>query len=260
MSKYTTEVRFICESEAGYTESQGYKKIDDIINVARPKIFDFDYPIYDTAYKPVLETKILKHFYTREICEETYGLWKLRLEDKLNIIMPYYNQLYNSELIQFNPLYDCDYTINHSGQGSGTSNELNRNTRTLNTQDSNSSSSAPKNSRWDLYSDTPQGGINGITADNDSVANNTYLTDARHIIEDGTGSTASSTLNKTGTIGDNGGVDRQSTTLDSYIDRVNGKRGNASYSKLLQEFRDTMLNIDAMIIKDLEPLFFGLWN
>lgn len=260
MSKYTTEVRYICESEAGYDESQGYKSIDNIVTLASPKIFDFDFPIFDENYRLVLEKKILKHYYTREISEETVGLWKLRLDEKMNLIMPYYNKLYNSELIQFNPMYDTDYTINHSGEGSGTTNELNRNTRTFNTQDSNSSSSAPKNSRWDLYSDTPQGGINGITADNDSVADNTYLTDARHIIEDGTGSTASSTLNKTGTVGDSGGVDRQSTSLDSYVDKVNGKRGAASYSKMLQEFRETMLNIDAMIIKDLEPLFFGLWN
>ena len=31
MAKYTTEVRYICESYAGLTESVGYDSIDDVI-------------------------------------------------------------------------------------------------------------------------------------------------------------------------------------------------------------------------------------
>ena len=105
MSKYTTEVRFICEVNSGLNESVGYSKIEDVITGAMPKIFDFDFPIFDESYRSVLERKILKHFYTREICEETVGLWKLRLNTRLNEIMPYYNKLYKSELLNFNPLY-----------------------------------------------------------------------------------------------------------------------------------------------------------
>ena len=105
MSKYTTEVRYICEVNSGLNESVGYSKIEDVITGAIPKIFDFDFPIFDESYRIVLERKILKHFYTREICEETVGLWKLRLDTRLNEIMPYYNKLYESELIKFDPLY-----------------------------------------------------------------------------------------------------------------------------------------------------------
>lgn len=108
MSKYTTEVRFICEQQSGLMESVGYADVGEVIEKARPRIFDFPYPIFDQNYKPVLESKILMHYYTREISEETYGLWKLRLRTKLNEIMPYYNQLYSSELIKFNPLWDTD--------------------------------------------------------------------------------------------------------------------------------------------------------
>ena len=111
MSKYTTEVRYICEHLAGLDESEGYESVNNIIDLARPEIFDFDYPIFDENYKPVLERKILKHYYTREIGLETYGLWKLKLDAKLNEIMPYYNKLYDSELIEFNPLYSEDIRI-----------------------------------------------------------------------------------------------------------------------------------------------------
>ena len=43
MSKYTTEVRFICESLAGNSESVGGNGIDNVIQSAIPKIFDFDF-------------------------------------------------------------------------------------------------------------------------------------------------------------------------------------------------------------------------
>lgn len=113
MSKYTTEVRYICETAAGLDTSEGYLSVNQIIKAALPSVFDFDFPIFDETYRPLLETKILKHFYTREIGLETVGLWKLKLDTKLNEIMPYYNQLYKSELIEFNPLYDVDLTRDH---------------------------------------------------------------------------------------------------------------------------------------------------
>ena len=123
MSKYTTEVRFICETEAGKLDSVGYNDIDSVINSSRSKIFDFNYPIWDNAYKPVLEGKILRHFYTREIAYETYGLWKFKLATKLQEIMPYYNQLYETTVLEFNPLYDVNLTTTHTGEGTNTGTE-----------------------------------------------------------------------------------------------------------------------------------------
>ena len=179
MGKYTTELRFICESKAGYMESQGYGKVDEIIKSARTSIFDFDYPIFDPDYKEAFECMILRHFYSREIGYETYGLWHLKLWDKLELIMPYYNKMYQSALLEFNPLYDVDYQVDHTGDSSGNTSDNENVTDNKTRNDSNT--------RWDLFSDTPQGGINGITADYDSVANNTYLTDARKITDNGSG-------------------------------------------------------------------------
>ena len=119
MSKYTTEIRFICENMAGYTEQQGLTNLEAILEKATPKIFDFDYPIFNDEYKLPLEKKILKHYYTYEIGFETLALWKLKLNDKLNMIMPYYNQLYESELIKFNPLIDCDYQTTSNTKATG---------------------------------------------------------------------------------------------------------------------------------------------
>ena len=67
MSKYTTELRYICEEQAARTESGDYSDISSIIAAARPQIFSFNYPYYDSAQKEKTETNILRHFYTREI-------------------------------------------------------------------------------------------------------------------------------------------------------------------------------------------------
>lgn len=121
MGKYTTELRTICEDYAHVEEPISYDQIATIIEAGRQGIFDFDYPIWDPSYKPVLEKKIIKHYFTREIGEETYGLWKFRLDTKLNEIMPYYNNLYESTVLEFNPLYDVNYRRTHTGEGTSTS-------------------------------------------------------------------------------------------------------------------------------------------
>ena len=46
--------------------------------------------------------------------------------------------------------------------------------------------------------------------------------------------------------------------FENYLENVLGWNGK-SPSKLLQEFRETFLNIDMMIIEELSDLFFGLW-
>ena len=42
MSKYTTEVRYICESYAGLTESVGYDSIEEVVDKSYLKIFNND--------------------------------------------------------------------------------------------------------------------------------------------------------------------------------------------------------------------------
>ena len=46
MSKYTTEVRYICEYYAGLTTSVGYDGIDDVIAKSYQKVLG-DFPLFD---------------------------------------------------------------------------------------------------------------------------------------------------------------------------------------------------------------------
>lgn len=239
MSKYTTEVRFICETVSGLTESNGFDNVENILTASAPKIFDFPFPIFDEEYRLPLERKILRHYYTREICEETVGLWKLRISARLNEIMPYYNKLYESELLKFNPLYDTDLYTKNDGTTEGN--------RSGNVDAAGNSRSTTNNSNtaWQLYSDTPQGGLNGVRDEN-------YLTNATKNTNDGTTTTNTDTT-------DNTTSNENTKTTEDYLQHVYGNKGGKGYAEMLTDFRKTFLNIDMQIIDELKDLFFGLW-
>lgn len=251
MSKYTTQVRFICETAAGLTESAGFNDVNDTIQRAIPKVFNFDFPMYDESYRNVLCTKILKHYYTKEICAETVGLWKLWLDARLNEIMPYYNQLYKSAMIDFNPMYDMDLTTEYLKSFDGNTNV------TENTGENNSGTSGnlveteSDSTNRNLYSNTPQGAL-------DNIENETYLTNATKITDHNTGFSNTDYEFNTDRI-----FNRTDKTVakntEEYLQTIKGKTGGASYSKRLEEFRKTFINIDAMIIDELKDLFFNLW-
>lgn len=116
MSKYTTEVRNICETYAGRTERGEYPDVDTCIDLSIPKIFDVNgIDVYVPEHKTLLFHKILLHYYQREIAFETTGLWKMKLNAKMKEIMPYYNQLYASELLEYDPLQNVNNWHEHEG-------------------------------------------------------------------------------------------------------------------------------------------------
>ena len=322
MSKFTTEVRSICETYAGYTEPQGLGKVNEIVHETHNQIMG-NYPIFDEAYRETLNTKIIKHYYTREICAETVGLWKLWLNNRMNEIMPYYNKLYASELLKFNPFYDVDLSTEHvrsedttgknesrttdersengeskrSDSSARSSDTINENQSTTNSVSKNEthsgtngdSESQTNKSHTDRYSDTPQGGLNGMEA----IEQDLYLTNARLIGEsendrqktnqqtdalgvsnysdNGTGKDTSSVvasehldsegkqsteISSVGTRNDENNI----SSTEDYLEHVRGKRGGSSYASLLKEYRETFINIDKMVIDELGDLFFGLWE
>lgn len=342
MANFTTELRTIVEHYGNNNEVGNYQDIDIAINKALPYIFD-DFNIFDDNYRIALETKIIKHFYTREIAYETVPLWKFKLNTKLAEIMPLYNQLYKSELLKFNPFYDIDiyteHTKDNKSDATNTANSTdntsdNRNTdrvidrstnedrnqnstdntttnstsnrdNTSNTKDTSQTDSNNQTSNdsktgdisRDLYSETPQGGLEGLE-------NGNYLTNARktaddtHTVESGNQvnseksesdriansnekSSSNDVSNKIGTIdqtantkedvaestedkyqsnrASNSVANSNIKSTEDYLQHVYGKTGNTNYNQLLLDFRKTFLNIDMMIIEELEPLFMGLY-
>lgn len=136
LAKYTMMVKDIVNS---YYEGTSLS-VDDKLDDTREYIFDFDYPVLDEATKKRIEVAILKHYYYREIAFETIGQFKIKLNDRLNLIMGRYNSLYQKQDLTLSP-YINSY-LSESGQSA--------------------SNSDVNNENWVTTSDTPSGILNDL--------------------------------------------------------------------------------------------------
>lgn len=117
MSHYTTELRYLCEKTCGmHTSPPSYLQADFVIQQSAERIFG-QYPIFDEAHRKVLNSKIIRHYYFQEIGFETEGRFLFELNRKMNEIMPYYNKLYQSELLDLDIFENVNYKEIYDGNG-----------------------------------------------------------------------------------------------------------------------------------------------
>lgn len=202
MSKYTTTIKTLIDNN-----------------------FDFkmtSYPIFDENYRETLNQKILYHYYENEIGFETASLFRFYLNNKLNEIMPYYNELYNKQIKLLDKL---DKNV-------GLTETFKRDTETNTTSKSNSKSNG-KN----VFLDTPQGNL--YKGDIDSTDYATSVTWNKNDIDD--------TSDATG------------TGLENYIKTITGNNGSKYNIEVLKDIKDNIMNIDLMIINELNDLFMGIF-
>lgn len=163
MSKYTITIKDMVNS---YNILDDIKTIDEKLDTAREYIFDFNYPVIDESTKKRIEIAILKHYYFREIAFETIGIFKIKLNDRLNLIMNRYNALYEKQDLTLSP-YINSY-LKESGNNSSTSN------------------TDTKNDDWQTTSDTPQGILTDLKEGKySSMAVYTDNTDSTNTINNG---------------------------------------------------------------------------
>ena len=192
---------------------------------------------YGTAYKvptrQELNTKILSYYRFREIGQETVGRWLFELETALAEIMPKYNQLFYSADQDFNPIYNVDYNKvmlrDKSNNDKGTTN--------ASTTDSANGKS--------VSSLTPQNQLQISSADIDSVD---YADEASWNASNGT-STSQGTTSNSG------------QENESIVENTKGNFGVVSAQDLILKYRETILNIEQMIIHDprIEELFMLIY-
>lgn len=218
MAKYTVQIKSIIES-LGSNTTMALSTLDEQIEKARPQIFDFDYPFYDPSSKAAFETWILESILMDEINYETYGLWHLRLRTWMKTNMPYYNKLYESAKLITNPLKNHHLERTTEGSENGTSN----------------ANGTSNYIGWNMYADTPQGGINGLE-------NSNYLTNATKDLND---STSESTNTSSST-------SKGKETVDGY--------SGIDENTLLLKYRQTIININEQFINDFKSkLTLKLW-
>lgn len=193
---------------------------------------------YGTAYKvptrAELNNKILSYYRFREIGFETVGRFLFELETALNEIMPYYNQLFYSADQDFNPIYNVDYIRNTQRNKSDTN---------IGSQSSSTNSSATGTSTdnsKNVTSDTPQNQL-GIT--NEQIDQLDYASEASWgKNSNSTSDTSSSTSNASNSVVGN--------EKEGIVETTKGNFGVTSAQDLIMKYRETLLNIEQLIIHD----------
>lgn len=185
-------------------------------------------PIFDTDYRDILTGKIVDKFYHREIGFETISMFSMKMRTKLNEIMPFYNQLYKSTLIEYEALSTINLKTESKSTNTGTEDTTGTTTATGKT---NSGSRA-------VNSTTPQTMLAGSEDYASAASDSTSLAESESENE----STAVST--STG--------QAEGDTL------VSGYQGTPA--DLIMRFRDSLLNVDLMVLRDLEELFMQVFD
>ena len=210
MSSYTLELRHLHETY---------------------KVFNFDYDFYvdSDVIKNNFEKKFIDEYYFNEIGMETVARFQHRLKTRLNKIMPYYKQLYQTELEakNINFLLNKDLVETFERSLESDSNSLN---------DLTVSNTGVNNN---LESNIENGNAS-LNLDNGSLTNVSK-------------STLTDNTNSSSVINDK--TNQKETTR--FISQ--GNIGITSSAELLEKWRKVLINIDELIINECSDLFMMVY-
>lgn len=247
MANFTETVKTICETMTGK------QKPSEVIIAAAPLFFDFDFPFYDESKRTEFEINFLRHFYMREIGLETQAYFFLRLEDKLNLIMPYYNKLLTANAIEYDPFYNEivneKITRERTGKstGSDTTNTENNSTTSSNTNSTTTASADDNNQNSEL----PQGSLSNFN-------DNSYLSSAgKGHSESSSSVTGKDEATVTGT--GNTSMTRNESTEGNETESRTANNTRGDKSGMLRAYYEAQHNIFNDIFNDCEELFIQLW-
>ena len=195
-------------------------------NAATFKLFT-DYDFYLEENKKNFEKKFFDKYFDREIYCKNPFVFRRALLGKLNLIMPYYKQIYQTELESknINFLLNKDLKeefirdIENNVEGSATS------TGTTTGESTN------------IFSDTPEGQISNI----EKFMSNGTINKANDSTENNTSSNST-------------GKTKEKTSFLSQ-----GNIGVTSSAELLDKWRSVIINIDDLILNELEGLFLDIY-
>ena len=194
-------------------------------------VFNFDYDFYTDSeiIKSKFEQKFIDEYFFHEIGQETVARFQHRLRTRLNKIMPYYKQLYDTELAakDINFLLNKDLTETFERVVTGESSSIND--LTVSDQgETNNKESNIENGNASL--ELENGSLTNVSKT--SLSNNT---------------------NSNNTSRDNTNQN-EITTLKSQ-----GNIGITSSAELLDKWRSVIINIDQMIIDACDDLFMQVY-
>ncbi|MEI2419001.1 hypothetical protein V6O07_01910 [Arthrospira platensis SPKY2] len=229
--------------------------------------FDFglnDYPIWDEAYRPILNNAILEWYMFREIGYVNPNVWRQRLRNRMDIIMRNkYNALYSAKAKEFNPLYtmelyeDYTHTVTNTNTGevNYTANSSSTNTsKVTSEQDTETNSNGlGLSSQFPSEEMTEDDLTNNLFVDN-ANKNTGKETTNDSLEQSTTANGTNSATDKTTNIGNN-------TTTESYNKKTYGSASDLSFAHAMTQFKDycDQFQLDQQVIEELKDLFMQVW-
>ena len=176
--------------------------------------------------KDKLASKIVDHYYMREIGFETPALFEHFAKIKMREIMEYELPVIYSNSLEYDPLESVLFDITE--------------TREINGEGSSESESNSTGSGLSISSDTPQTNIN-----KEDILSGKY---------------ASQTNGSETETGVTGSTSSNSTTTETFTHHEQGNKGVLdSYQKMVIQFREAIATTDTRIIDKLNDLFMGIY-
>lgn len=224
MTKYTFELRRLFDFYTRETVEGWFKdyQLSDYLTADEIAVIEER----GTWSKDKLATKIVDHYFMREIGFETPYLFKHYVKITMKEIMEKKLPLIYSASIEYDPLINVDYSETFS--------------RAINNTLNASSTDSSSSSGLAINSDTPQGQISKETILQGKYATSTNASEA-----------TSSVSNQNSTAGN---------TQEASTKAVKGNSGvSATSQKMIQQYRENIIAIDRDIINELNDLFMGLY-
>ena len=234
MANYTMEIRELVENP--------------LIN----GVFTFPYDFYGNEQeKAEFEKLFIQYYYFTEIGFETPERFKLKLQAKLNTIMPYYRQL---AMTEWNKLRTVEQMMTSKSLTETTTHEqtITGDNETTTSGNASSSSSGTDNSQGEVTSRESR------IADGVSMASldDNYLTGASNATSTTTNSsTQTATQNSNQSQKGNNNQSLKETTTFSSV----GDIGIQTPAYAIAEWRKVLININQMIIDECRDLFMKIY-
>ena len=229
MAKYSITLQELCTDYYSREEIENWFKNYDISHYLTPEQIN-QIQKFDVWNKNRLASKIVDHYYTREIGFETPELFKHYAKVFMQEIMESKFQKIYTLFLEYDPLSSVDYVEEYIREIQGSSNAQGNSTSTSNS------------SVLGINNDTPQTKITKQDINTGAYASNVNQTE--NSINDNTRTNSSGSSN----------------TIEKYTHSMKGDNGVIVTNEyLIREYRENIIAVDKEIIDELNPLFMGLY-
>ena len=231
--------------------------IAEMVNNSLTPVFPSDYPFYcdDNQHKKEFEETFILHYLTNEIGFETPYLFNQKLLGKLKLIMPYYEQLYQTEwhkvrsVEQMMTSKNLKETSTHEQSIKGKSMVDNQSNSSIN-QSSEGTTSGTSNdlTKQSSLSD----GVSSVSLEQGYLTGTAQSNGDNH-------QTSTTAGNQSQSSADKSNANNEQTLTETTTFQSTGDIGIQTPAYAITEWRKIILNINQMIIEDCRDLFMKIY-